>query len=96
MDLVPILAVSGSILVVLIPIAGLTARFALKPLIESITDAMRVRQQGGHVQGMERRMAKLEQELAALRGEVRKVADGAAFDRELAGPAPPETPRIGP
>jgi len=57
MDLVPILAVSGSILVVLIPIAGLTARFALKPLIESITDAMRVRQ-GGDVQGMERRMAK--------------------------------------
>ena len=82
-DIVPILAISGSILVVLIPIAGLTARFALKPLIESITDAMRVRQ-GGDVQGMERRMAMLEKELASLRGEVQKVADGAAFDRSLA------------
>jgi hypothetical protein len=93
-DIVPILAISGSILVVLIPIAGLTARFALKPLIESITDAMRVRQ-GSDVQGMERRMAMLEKELASLRGEVQKVADGAAFDRSLADPASAETPRIG-
>ena len=93
-DIVPILAISGSILVVLIPIAGLTARFALKPLIESITDAMRVRQ-GSDVQGMERRMAMLEKELASLRGEVQKVADGAAFDRSLADSAPAETPRIG-
>ena len=94
MDLVPILAISGGLLVVLIPIAGLTARFALKPLIESVTDAMRVRP-GGEVQGMERRVARLEQELAALRGEVSRVADGAAFDRKLAESPATETPRIG-
>jgi len=94
MDIVPILAISGGLLVVLIPIAGLTARFALKPLIESITDAMRVRQ-GGDVQGMERRLARLEQELATVRGELQQVADGAAFDRRLAEPAPTEAPRIG-
>jgi hypothetical protein len=94
MDPVALLAVSGVILIVLIPIAGLTARFALKPLIESITDAMRVRQ-GGDAQGMERRVALLEQELATLRGEMKKVADGAAFDRSLAESAPSERPRIG-
>jgi hypothetical protein len=93
-DIVPILAISGSILVVLIPIAGLTARFALKPLIESITDAMRVRQ-GGDVQGMERRLAQMERELSTLRGELQRAADGVAFDRSLAGPPPSETPRIG-
>jgi hypothetical protein len=55
---------------------------------------MRVRQ-GGDAQGMERRVALLEQELATLRGEMKKVADGAAFDRSLAEPAPSERPRIG-
>jgi len=82
MDPVAILAVGGGLLVVLIPIAGLTARFALKPLIESITDVMRVRQ-GGDVAGMERRVAQLEQELALVRGQLKQVADGAAFDRSL-------------
>jgi hypothetical protein len=94
MDVAAILAISGTLLVVLIPVAGLTARFALKPLIESITDAMRVRQ-GGEVQGMERRVARLEKELTALRGEVSRVADGAAFDRKLAEPSTGEAPRIG-
>jgi hypothetical protein len=87
MDLVAILAVSGGLLVVLIPVAGLTARFALKPLIDSVTAAMRVRQGGGDVSGMERRLAALEQELASLRGELQQVADGAAFDRRLAAPS---------
>jgi hypothetical protein len=95
MDIVPILAISGGLLVVLIPIAGLTARFALKPLIESITEAMRVRQ-GGDTQGMERRLALLEQELTSMRGELQRAADGAAFDRSLAQPAPAESSRIDP
>jgi hypothetical protein len=94
MDLVPILAISGGLLVVLIPIAGLTARFALKPLIESDAAAMRVRQ-GGDVQAMEQRIARLEQELTSLRGEVSRVADGADFDRKLAEPAPTRAPRLG-
>jgi hypothetical protein len=96
MDLVPILAISGALLVVLIPIAGLTARFALKPLIESIADAMRVRQGGEAQQGVERRLARLEEELTSMHGELRKLADGAAFDRQLAQPTSAETPRIAP
>jgi hypothetical protein len=95
MDVVSIVAVSGGILIVLVPIAGLTARFALKPLIESITEAMRVRQGSGDVQGMERRVAMLEQELTSLRGEVARAADGADFDRKLVEPAPAEAPRLG-
>ena len=81
-DFVEIIAVTGGILIVLVPIAGLTARFALKPLIESVTAAMRARQ--GEVPGVERRMAQLEEEVAALRGELRRVSDGAAFERRLA------------
>ena len=83
-EIVPIIAVAGTFLVVLIPVAGLTARFALKPLIESVTAALRARQ-GGDVAGMERRVAQLEQELATMRGQLQQVADGAAFDRSLTG-----------
>jgi hypothetical protein len=83
-EIVPIIAVAGTFLVVLIPVAGLTARFALKPLIESVTAALRARQ-GGDVAGMERRVAQLEQELATVRGQLQQVADGAAFDRSLGG-----------
>jgi hypothetical protein len=92
-DFIEVIAVTGGILIVLVPIAGLTARFALKPLIESVTAAMRVRQ-GGEVAGMERRMAMLEEEVAGLRGDLRRVSDGAAFDRSLAASSP-ETPRAG-
>ncbi|MFL5386530.1 MAG: hypothetical protein ACJ8GN_28775 [Longimicrobiaceae bacterium] len=91
-DFIGMIAVTGGILIVLIPIAGLTARFALKPLIESVTAALRARQGGGEVSGMERRMAQLEEEVTALRGELRRVSDGAAFDRRLAESAA-ETPR---
>jgi len=91
-DFIGMIAVAGGILIVLIPIAGLTARFALKPLIESVTAAMRARQGGEVSAGVERRMALLEDEVAALRGELRKVSDGAAFDRSLAAPSP-EPPR---
>jgi hypothetical protein len=84
MDPVAMLSVAGGLLIVLIPIAGLTARFALKPLIESVTAAMRVRQGGGgDVQAMERRVALLEEELASMRGQLKQVTDGAAFDRSL-------------
>ena len=82
-DFTGMVAVLGGLLIVLIPIAGLTARFALKPLIESVTAALRARQ-GGDVAGMERRVAQLEQELASMRGDLKQVADGAAFDRSLA------------
>ena len=91
-DFIGMIAVAGGILIVLIPIAGLTARFALKPLIESVTAALRARQGGEVPAGVERRMALLEDEVAALRGELRKVSDGAAFDRSLAASSS-DTPR---
>lgn len=92
MDWVAMAAVTGGILIVLIPIAGLTARFALKPLIESISGVMRARQGGGEVAGLERHIAALEQELSSLRGELRHGLDSAAFDRRLAAGATESPP----
>ena len=86
-DLIPLVTILGAFLVVLIPVAGLTARFALKPLIESITRAMQARQGGGEPSGVERRLARIETELSALRADVHQLADGRDFDRLAASSA---------
>ena len=90
-DLTGIIAVSGGILLFLIPIAGLTARFALKPLIESITKAMQARQGtggGDALLAVERRLASLEQEVSSLRTDLHRVGDAREFDRRLAAGSP--------
>lgn len=63
-----VLAVLMVGLIVLVPVAGITARFALKPLIDSIIRVAEVRRPGEEVRLLERRVALLEQELAGLRG----------------------------
>lgn len=88
MDMEGIIAVTGGILIVLIPVAGLTARFALKPLIETIARVMQARQGTEAVQLVERRVALLEQELAAMRAEMQQVGDAKEFYRRLAEQSP--------
>ena len=92
-DFTGMVAVLGGLLIVLIPIAGLTARFALKPLIESISGAMRARQGIGDGPALERRIAALEAEVTSLRGELRHASDGAAFDRQLSDAS--SSPKLG-
>lgn len=84
MDLGELIAVTGGILIVLIPVAGLTARFALKPLIETVAKAMQARRGDEATQLVERRVALLEQELAAMRTDLKQLSDGRDFDRQLA------------
>ncbi|HEX8906096.1 MAG TPA: hypothetical protein VF771_14710 [Longimicrobiaceae bacterium] len=85
-DLLPIISVAGGILLFLIPIAGLTARFALKPLIESIAKAMAARQGtgGDALLSVERRLAALEAEVSSLRTDLHRIGDVKEFDRKLA------------
>lgn len=63
--LIPILAVIFGSMIVLIPIAGLTLRFAFKPALESY---MKLREtQMPDVRVIEQRLAAVENELRALR-----------------------------
>lgn len=73
------------ILIVLIPVAGLTLRFALRPVVESVARLMELRatHQGSDL--LEKRVALLEQEL----DQVRRLAEGAEFDRRLTEEANP-------
>ncbi|MEJ2503295.1 MAG: hypothetical protein P8177_08265 [Gemmatimonadota bacterium] len=68
-----------ALLIVLIPVAGITLRFALKPVMESIARLLEARVGGQNLELLERRLALLEQEMT----QVRRIAEGSAFDRAL-------------
>ena len=79
-------AVVMGMLVVLIPVAGLTLRFAMKPVTESLARLREGTMEREKVQLLERRMALLEQELHGLDGVKRDVAsmlEAAEFQRQL-------------
>ena len=78
-------------LVVFVPVVGITARIALKPLIEAFAKNIQARQSSEALQLIERRMALLEQEMQAVRGEVHQIGDERDFYRRLsASSASPE------
>ncbi len=98
-DVTALVAVILGMLVVLIPIAGLTARFALKPLVESIGSFMRAQGSDEALRMSERRITLLEQNLDAVEDELRRIRDARDFDQALrsgesteALPAPSKTP----
>lgn len=69
-----------------VPVMGLTARFAIKPLVESI---LRVREaflderRVGTASAAE--VERLEQEVRELRQQVRRLTEATEFDRRLLG-----------
>ena len=85
-----LVAVTLGCLIVLVPIAGLTARFALKPIVESMA---KVRELQGGTAGrelnvLEQRVALLEQQYQNLEGSVHRIGELKEFDRQLgSGPA---------
>jgi len=88
MDEELVVAILGFVILGL-PMMGLTARFALKPIVEAI---IRLREAfaptAGAPTGMqERRLGAIEAELAAIRVQLERL-EGTAFAKELrSGPA---------
>jgi hypothetical protein len=83
-DIEGIIGVLGGVLLLLIPVAGITARFALKPVIDAFATNLKGRAGNEALQLVERRLALVEQELAALRGEMTQVEESTEFYRKLA------------
>ncbi len=77
------LAIFLGMMVVLIPITGLTARFALKPLMEALSKYREL--QGGReaTDLLERRVALMEEQFHSLERSVREIHDGMDFQRQL-------------
>ncbi|HEX6694025.1 MAG TPA: hypothetical protein VF035_04890 [Longimicrobiales bacterium] len=87
------IAVVMGILVVLIPVAGLTLRFAMKPITESLARLREGTLEREKAQLLERRVALLEQELHGLdsiKENVASMLEAAEFQRQLNA----TTPRI--
>jgi hypothetical protein len=83
--LIPLVLGTLGILTVLIPIAGLTARFALKPIVEAIARMKEVQAgaTGRELNVLEQRVALLEQQYQALDSTVERISEIKDFDRQL-------------
>ncbi len=85
-DLVGLLATFMGISVVLIPVIGLTARFALKPTVEALSRIFDKKGSDEAISILERRMALMEQQLESIESSVHRIAETTEFDQKLAGP----------
>ncbi len=85
--LVAMTAVVLGCTIVIIPVAGLTARFAMKPLLESWNRARNVSGENGQQLAiLERRVSILEQQVEVLDRDNTRLLDEAEFRERLAHP----------
>ena len=92
-DLTAIVATIMGISIVLVPVIGLTARFALKPLVDSLGHFFQSRNVEESVRILERRMGLLEQHLETMETTLMRLAEAAEFHRDLrSGGAPAQLP----
>ena len=92
-DIVTLVAVILGISVVLVPVIGLTARFALKPVVEALARVFESRSTNETVRILERRVELQEQQIEALQSSVKLLSETQDFDRQLAAPRAGEAVR---
>jgi hypothetical protein len=85
-DIVALVSVILGISVVLVPVIGLTARFALKPVVEALARVFESRSVDETVRILERRVELQEQLIESLQASVEKLSETQEFDRQLAAP----------
>lgn len=85
-DLEAIIAIVMGISIILIPVAGLTARFALKPTVEALARLFEHRGLEETVDILERRLGFLETRMESMDTSLQRLADAVEFDSELRAP----------
>jgi hypothetical protein len=73
-------------MVVLVPILGLTLRFAIKPFFDTWAEIQRNQLRGEQDSVQSRQLNLLEAELAQVQHALRAVQEGQDFQRQLADP----------
>ena len=92
-DLVALIGTILGISIVLVPVIGLTARFAFKPVVEALARVFESRSADETVRILERRVELQEQQIEALQASVDKLSEAQDFDRQLAAPRAGEAAR---
>jgi len=87
-DITALVAVILGISIVLVPVIGLTARFALKPAVEALAKLFENKQLDETVRILERRVELQEHQIEALQTTVQQLSDARDFERALAAPRP--------
>lgn len=82
-DLVALISSVLGISIVLVPVIGLTARFALKPTVEALGRFFEHKELDESVHILERRMALMEQQIESLGASVKRLAEVTEFHNEL-------------
>lgn len=82
-DLVEVLAVFMGISIVLVPVIGLTARFALKPTVEAFSRFFEHKGLDESVHILERRMALMEQQIETMGTTLERLVEVSEFHRAL-------------
>ncbi len=82
-DLTELVAIIMGVSIVLVPIFGLTARFALKPTVEALSKFFEHKGTEETVRILERRVALMEQQLESMEGTVRHLEEVTEFRAEL-------------
>jgi hypothetical protein len=82
----PLIPIFG-ILIVLVPIIGLTTvltlRFGLKPFVESLAKELRGSGLGSPQAGLQIQVQDVQEQIEALAGEVRRLREARDFDARL-------------
>ncbi len=87
-DLTAIVAIVMGMLIILIPVTGLTARFALKPIVEAIARMRESQGRAQELQLLEKRLALLEQQMNNVENTVGRLEEERDFHRKLTAPQP--------
>jgi hypothetical protein len=82
-------------LAVLIPIAGITARIALKPVVEAMARYRELKGAEDSVTMLERRMTLMEEQLHGMDRSLRLLVEDADFRRRLESSAPVSAAALG-
>ncbi len=84
--LIPIVSIVGGLLLLLVPIAGITARFAFKPIVDSMAKLKEMQANSGpaaDVRVLEQRVAAIEHQLEGMDSSLQRLIEAKDFDRQL-------------
>lgn len=85
-DVTGIVAVVMGMLVILIPIAGFTLRYAIKPIAEAVAKVRQAEAANREFSMLEQRVELLERQISAMESDVHRLREIEEFHEQLKAP----------